>query len=101
MSFGPAPCQGVLSGVNYNEANKKFAERKADKIYLLTLKNVNVEGSNRKCRLVSLAGKFLDFIDAELKNQGNLQQLATEIEFYPEISVIARYWNLQLKDDKN
>jgi hypothetical protein len=45
--------------------------------------------------LFSLAGTFLDFIDAELKNQGNLQQPAIEIEFYPEISVITRYWNLQ------
>jgi hypothetical protein len=58
-----------------------------------------LKAATESAGLFSLAGKFLDFIDAELKNQGNLQQLATEIEFYPEISVIARYWNLQLKDD--
>ncbi len=41
VSFGPAPCQGVLSGVKYNEANEKLAKRKADEICLLILKKGN------------------------------------------------------------
>ena len=43
--------------------------------------------------------KILDFVDAELKNQGIGLQLATEIELYPEISVITRYWNIELVND--
>ena len=43
--------------------------------------------------------KILDFIDAELKNQVIGLQLATEIELYPEISVITRYWNIELVND--
>ena len=43
--------------------------------------------------------KILDFIDAELKNQVILLQLATEIELYPEISVITRYLNIKLVND--
>ncbi len=53
-----------------------------------------LEAATESAGLFSFAGKFLDFIDAELNNQRDLLQLATEIEFYPEISVIARYWNL-------
>jgi len=37
---------------------------------------------------VSLERKFLYFIDAKLKNQEIGLQLATEIELYPENSVI-------------
>ena len=47
----------------------------------------------------SLGRKILDFIDAELKNQLIGLQLATEIELYPEISVITRYWNIELVND--
>lgn len=43
--------------------------------------------------------KILDFIDAELKNQVIGLQLATEIELYPENSVITRYWNIELVND--
>ncbi len=43
--------------------------------------------------------KILDFIHAELKNQVMGLQLATEIELYPEISVITRYWNIELVND--
>ena len=43
--------------------------------------------------------KILDFIDAELKNQVIGLQLATEIELYPENSVITRYWNIKLVND--
>ena len=43
--------------------------------------------------------KILDFIDAELKNQVLGLQLATEIELYPENSVITRYWNIELVND--
>jgi hypothetical protein len=39
----------------------------------------------------SLERKFLYFIDAGLQDQEIGLQLATEIEWYPEISVIARY----------
>jgi hypothetical protein len=39
-----------------------------------------------------LGRKILDFIDAELKNQVIGLQLATEMELYPENSVITRYW---------
>jgi hypothetical protein len=46
-----------------------------------------------------LGRKILDFIDTELKNQGIGLQLATEIELYPENSVITRYWNIELVDD--
>ncbi len=46
----------------------------------------------------SLGRKILDFIDAELKNQVIGLQLTTEIEQYPEISVITRYWNIELVD---
>ncbi len=45
--------------------------------------------------------KILDFIDAALKNQVIGLQLATEIELYPEISVITRYWNIKLDSDNN
>ena len=47
----------------------------------------------------SLGRKILDFIDAELKNQVTGLQLATEIELYPENSVITRYWNIELIND--
>ncbi len=47
----------------------------------------------------SLGRKILDFIDAELKNQVIGLQLATEIELYPENSVITRYWNIELVND--
>ncbi len=43
--------------------------------------------------------KTLNFIDAELKNQVTGLQLATEIELYPEISAITRYWNIELVND--
>ncbi len=43
--------------------------------------------------------KILDFIDAGLKNQVIGLQLATEIELYPENSVITRYWNIELVND--
>ena len=43
--------------------------------------------------------KILDFIDAELKNQVIGLQLATEIELYPENSVITRYLNIELVND--
>jgi hypothetical protein len=46
-----------------------------------------------------LGRKILDFIDAELKNQVIGLQLATEIELYPENSVITRYWNIKLVND--
>ena len=47
----------------------------------------------------SLKWKFLDFIDAVLKNQVIGLQLPKEIELYPEISVITRYWNIKLVND--
>ncbi len=47
----------------------------------------------------SLGRKILDFIDAELKNQIIGMQLATEIKLYPEISVITRYWSIELVND--
>ena len=47
----------------------------------------------------SLGRKVLDFIDAELKNQVIGLHLATEIELYPENSVITRYWNIELVND--
>ncbi len=69
-----------------------MAESKADEIYLFILKNIFVEGSNRKSWLILFGAKVPRFIDAELKNQEILGlQLATEIERYPEISVVARY----------
>ena len=43
--------------------------------------------------------KILDFVDAELKNQVIGLQLATEIELYHQISVITRYWNIELVND--
>ena len=52
MPFVPAPCQEVLSGVKYNEANEKLAERKADEVYRFILKNIIVEGSHRKGWLI-------------------------------------------------
>ena len=47
----------------------------------------------------SLGRKILDFIDAELKNQVIGLQLATEIELYPETSVITRYCHIELVND--
>ena len=47
----------------------------------------------------SLGRNILDFIDAELRNQVIGLQLATEIELYPENSVITRYWNIELVND--
>ena len=47
----------------------------------------------------TLGRKILDFIDAELKNQVIGLKLATEIELYPENSVITRYWNIELVND--
>ncbi len=43
--------------------------------------------------------KFLDFIDAYLKNQEVGLQFATEMELHPETSVIARYWNIEFNDN--
>ncbi len=65
MLFGPAPCHGFISGVNCNEANEKSAARKHDEIYLTILKNINVEGRNKKSGSFCLERKFLDVIDAE------------------------------------
>jgi hypothetical protein len=45
----------------------------------------------------SLGRKILYYIDAELNNQVIGMQLATEIELYPEISFITRYWNIKLR----
>ena len=38
----------VMSGVKRDEANEKSAARKQDEMYLIILKNINVEGRNRK-----------------------------------------------------
>jgi hypothetical protein len=61
LPFGPAPCQGFPVGGKYNEANEKLAERKADEIYLFILKNIIVEGSNRKCSLILIGKKVPRF----------------------------------------
>jgi hypothetical protein len=55
--------------------------------------------TKKKPWLIFIARKFFDFIDAELKNQVIGLQLATEIELYPVISFITRYWNIKLGND--
>ena len=57
MLFGPAPCQRVMSGVKRDEANEKSAARKQDEMYLIILKNINVEGRNRKFWLIFIGMK--------------------------------------------
>ncbi len=46
--FGPALCQRVMSGVKRDVPNEKSAARKQDEMYLIILKNINVEGRNIK-----------------------------------------------------
>ena len=88
-----------MSGVKRDVANDESDARKQDEMYLIILKNIHVEGRKRKFWLISLGRKILDFIDAELKNQVTGLQLATEIDLYPENSVITRYWNIELVND--
>jgi hypothetical protein len=61
LPFSPDPGQGILSGVKYNEANEKLAERNADRIKLFILKNTTAEGCNRKCRLIFFGKKVPRF----------------------------------------
>jgi len=88
-----------MSGVKRDVANDESDARKQDEMYLIILKNIHVEGRIKKFWLISLGRKVLDFIYAELKNQVIGLQLATEIELYPENSVITRYWNIELVND--
>ena len=78
----------------------QLAARKQDEMYLIIMKNIPVEGRKRKFWLIFFGKKDPWFYwcwaeNAELKNQVIGLQLATEIELYPEISVITRYWNIK------
>ena len=75
-----------------SQENTHFLPRKAHQQHIY---NTGTEkaGSN------SLDKSPFDFNDAELQKQGNSLHLAVEIELHPEISVITRYWNIQLVND--
>ena len=83
-----------MSGVKRDVANDESDARKQDEMYLIILKNIHVEGRIKKFWLIFFGKK-----DAELNNQIIGLQLATEIELYPENSVITRYWNIELVND--
>ena len=59
--FGPAPCQRVYVSVKSDEANDELAAREQDKMYLIILKNIHVEGRIKKFWLIVFGKKDPSF----------------------------------------
>ncbi len=59
MLFGPALCHRIMSGVKRDVVNDKSADasRKQDEMYLIILKNIHVEGRERKFWLIFFGKK--------------------------------------------